>query len=38
MHGLVKKYVHPFFTFIAGIFCCTVTSSWSASQNQVWPD
>jgi hypothetical protein len=27
MHGLVKKYVHPFFTFIAGIFCCTVTSS-----------
>ncbi|TKW04317.1 hypothetical protein SEVIR_7G100800v4 [Setaria viridis] len=27
MHGLVKKYVHPFFSFIAGIFCCTVTSS-----------
>lgn len=26
MHGLVKKYVHPFFGFIAGIFCCSIPS------------
>ncbi|RLM73252.1 hypothetical protein C2845_PM15G07830 [Panicum miliaceum] len=24
MHGLVKKYVHPFFGFVAGIFCCAI--------------
>ena len=26
MHGLVKKYVHPFFGFVAGIFCCAIPS------------
>ncbi|CAN6228045.1 unnamed protein product [Urochloa humidicola] len=26
MHGLVKKYVNPFIGFLAGIFCCTVSS------------
>ncbi|OEL12791.1 hypothetical protein BAE44_0026189 [Dichanthelium oligosanthes] len=26
MHGLVKKYVHPFFGFVAGIFCCGIPS------------
>ncbi|PUZ47082.1 hypothetical protein GQ55_7G134500 [Panicum hallii var. hallii] len=26
MHGLVKKYVQPFFGFVAGIFCCAIPS------------
>jgi len=26
MHGFVKKYVHPFFGFVAGIFCCAIPS------------
>lgn len=26
MHGIVKRYVHPFFGFIAGIFCCSIPS------------